>query len=603
MKSELKTHTLDDLAKAYLSGDLRVNREYQRGTKWSQPQKQSLIDSLLRGYQIPLFYVHVKQTPKVLMEGTNTTFFLVDGQQRLFAITDYLKNEFRLPDPDREAPRLLTPTLIANRAPWGGKKFEDLGPQDRDRLLKIKLLVIEMYAQDENEVRDLFIRLQAGTPLTAQEKRDAWPGDFTTFVIRHAGKPEHPASNPKPFFQIVPHGRSLNIDDGDHYVDGLADRRKFFAGLAMTIMVRERSESGTDFVDLKGKTINDFYMGNLELKPEDPATSRVTKTLDTIANLPGFELLLARRPVTHQMAFHLTLLVDSLLSGDYTPDWRSGVVPAFIAFQEEVASARQRYRAAHESSPTYDRFVSLLAGSGSDTADIIRRRHHFFLERMRPAIKILPRDEKRLFDALDKEIIWSRDRQICQCCNQPITFRDATVHHVLEHTAGGPTTLANGILVCRECHSDRAKMQALTPRFQVYLTEINARAQAQPPQPPPSPGPELATTAKQPTVRPTELRIGDEAITVTKSNQIPVAVANWILSKGRTLPTLPNVLHQTNRGFPPSAQPKPLTNGWYIEVGDSQEVLIQRARRLLDLCEFRDVQLQILLEDGTVKTV
>lgn len=51
-----------------------------------------------------------------------------------------------------------------------------------------------------NEVRDLFIRLQAGTPLTAQEKRDAWPGDFTLFVIRHAGKPKHPASNPKPFF-------------------------------------------------------------------------------------------------------------------------------------------------------------------------------------------------------------------------------------------------------------------------------------------------------------------------------------------------------------------------------------------------------------------
>ncbi|HEY5748183.1 MAG TPA: hypothetical protein VIU12_19060, partial [Chryseolinea sp.] len=50
------------------------------------------------------------------------------------------------------------------------------------------------------EVRDLFIRLQAGTPLTAQEKRDAWPGDFTNFVIQHAGKPGHKLSNPKPFF-------------------------------------------------------------------------------------------------------------------------------------------------------------------------------------------------------------------------------------------------------------------------------------------------------------------------------------------------------------------------------------------------------------------
>jgi len=51
------------------------------------------------------------------------------------------------------------------------------------------------------------------------------------------------------------------VDDGDHYVDGLVEVRKFFAGLAMTIMLRERLE--VDFVDLKGKTLNDFYMDNL----------------------------------------------------------------------------------------------------------------------------------------------------------------------------------------------------------------------------------------------------------------------------------------------------------------------------------------------------
>ena len=94
---------------------------------------------------------------------------------------------------------------------------------------------------NENEVRDLFIRLQAGTPLTAQEKRDAWPGDFTVFVIRHAG------------------------------------RRKFFAGLAMTIMCRARPDTDISFVDLNGKTINEFYTGNLELKHDNPAALRVIR--------------------------------------------------------------------------------------------------------------------------------------------------------------------------------------------------------------------------------------------------------------------------------------------------------------------------------------
>ena len=56
MKSDLKPHTLQKLADAYLSHALGVNREYQRGTKWTSVQNQGLIDSLLRGYQIPLFF-------------------------------------------------------------------------------------------------------------------------------------------------------------------------------------------------------------------------------------------------------------------------------------------------------------------------------------------------------------------------------------------------------------------------------------------------------------------------------------------------------------------------------------------------------------------
>ena len=98
-----------------------------------------------------------------------------------------------------------------------------------------------MTADHPNEVRNLFIRLQAGTPLTAQEKRDAWPGKFTLFVIRHAGKPGHPLHNPKAFFNLFPRSRRLSVADDEHYVDGLAETRKFFAGVAMTIMLRDRS--------------------------------------------------------------------------------------------------------------------------------------------------------------------------------------------------------------------------------------------------------------------------------------------------------------------------------------------------------------------------
>jgi hypothetical protein len=471
MKSELKKRPLKELAEAYRK-DLRINPEYQRGTKWTFFQKQSLIDSLLRGYDLPLFYVHLLDRKNKFTGTVETTVWLVDGQQRLAAITDYIHNDFTLLDPKKEAPGTAIPSLPKAPPSWQGKKFEELSRDDQQRLLTRDLLVVEMREEAPNEARDLFIRLQAGTPLTAQEKRDAWPGDFTTFVIRHAGKPNHPESNPKHFFKLVSRGKSkmLSVDDGEHYVDGLADTRKFFAGLAMTIMVRERFS--LDFVDLKGKTINEFYQENLVLRPDDPATARTVRTLDRAAELPGFDLL-AKKPISFQMAFHFALLVDSLLSGNYVPVWRDHVVKAFQEFQDDVAKARHHYKTTREALPHYNRFVVALGGSGSDTADVIRMRHAFFLQQVYPKIPLKPLDPKRLFDPLEKEVIWTRDGRKCKnpACGRSVSFNDARIHHINEHIAGGPTVLENGVLVCPECHANRLHMQTLAPAFQEHLKQ------------------------------------------------------------------------------------------------------------------------------------
>lgn len=263
MKSELKPRLLQNLVAAY-PAYLKPNPEYQRGLTWTNSQRQGLIDSILRGYQIPIFYIHLDKNINPITDSIETTSWIVDGQQRLAAIVDYCGNKFPLADPAKARSGTVIPIDPGRIPAWAGKKFQDLGLDDRDRILNHELLVIEITAE-KNEVRELFIRLQGGTPLSAQEKRDAWPGDFTNFVIRHGGKPGHHLSSPSPYFEQYKKSNSkrISVADGEHYVDGWADRRKFFAGLAMTLMLRERSE--IDFVDLKGKTINDFYIANLDL--------------------------------------------------------------------------------------------------------------------------------------------------------------------------------------------------------------------------------------------------------------------------------------------------------------------------------------------------
>jgi len=478
MKSEPKRVELGKLAASYRRA-LRVNPEYQRGTVWSVAQKQALIDSLLRGYHIPLFYIHLLEKDNEYTGTKETTAWLVDGQQRLAAIADYLNNQFPLPNAAAEGPGGPVPSALPAGAPWAGKRFDELAPEHQASLLAQPLSIIEMREDAPNEARDLFIRLQAGTPLTAQQKRDAWPGDFTTFVIRHAGKEEHPDSRPKPFFALVSRGKAkkINVDAGDDdYVDGRADTRKFFAGLAMTIMRRQRS--GVDFVDLKGKSINELYRENLTLPPEDVAAVRVVRVLDAVAALPGFHDLLVTKPVTYQMGFHFALLVDSLTAGDYVPSWRDRVVKAFREFQDDVATARQAHRTTRQTLPHYTRFIAQLGGSGSDTAEVIRTRHAFFLQEIHPKLALVPLDPKRLFDGLEKEVIWIRDDRRCQNPDHKaaVTFPEARIHHINEHSAGGVTALENGILVCQKCHSDRQRMQSLAPVFQQHIRDAKKAA-------------------------------------------------------------------------------------------------------------------------------
>jgi 5-methylcytosine-specific restriction endonuclease McrA len=476
MKSELKPYALQNLSTAYRDKDLRVNYEYQRGLKWSITQKQGLIDSLFRGYEIPVFYIHLEEKKNTFTEGVEKTAWIVDGQQRLEAIDQYCRNEFTLPDPRKARPgTMLTPVDETNPPTWAGKKFQELDDADRQQLLERKLWVVEITAM-KNEVRELFIRLQAGTPLTAQEKRDAWPGEFTEFIIKHAGKPQHTlGGSPKPFFDLFKKQvKKISIDDSAaaHYVDKRADIRKFFAQLAMTVMLRERQE--LDFVDIQGDSINAFYLKNLDIPKGDAGAERVLNLLDILDQLPNRDKLKEGKSFSFGMALHLALMVDSLNNGDYVTDWRKSIINAFIEFKNDMLKSQQFFKETGESSPYHANFYRLLSGAGSNTAKIIRHRHSFLLSEIYKKIKLIQKDPKRGFDTIEREIIWNRDGgkcqvPTCQRTGQKVSFKDAEIHHIIEHSAGGQTVLQNGILVCPECHDNREVLRGYTSYFQKYI--------------------------------------------------------------------------------------------------------------------------------------
>ena len=104
---------------------------------------------------------------------------VVDGQQRLRAIWGFFAGEFQLPK-DAEP---IGEEVVA------GCSYDQLPDELRSHFDVYPLDIVILQDTDEDEVREMFLRLQNGTSLKAQEKRNAFPGKMRDFVREIAQHP------------------------------------------------------------------------------------------------------------------------------------------------------------------------------------------------------------------------------------------------------------------------------------------------------------------------------------------------------------------------------------------------------------------------------
>jgi len=421
---------------------LVINPEYQRGSVWSKDQKKRLIDSLFRQYPLPLIYLHKKrrEVDGFISDGLE----VIDGQQRTNAIFDFSEGAYKLFDPIKDAAEAKFPSFLQDQAcPWGGLNFDSLDASLKEQFLETELSVVYIETDLENEARDLFIRLQAGLPLNAQEKRDAWPGHFTEFVLKIGGKPELPKYPGHDFFPIAMKSKANNR----------GEVRQLTAQIYMLFDSRRRTGH---VCDIKRDAIDDFYYQNLNFDSQSPEAKRFDKILGILASTfkDG-----KRKKVQGHEAMGLVLLVDSLLDG-YALSWQDRLTQAFDHFREKLALASETKWDAQPDE--YWSRYGVPARTNSDQASSIEKRHEFFAAEMHAALKPKPLDPMRIFGPLEREIIYYRDQKRCQvpACLGEVLWDDAEIHHVEMHSKGGATELRNGALVHKGCHPKGAEAVA-----------------------------------------------------------------------------------------------------------------------------------------------
>lgn len=140
--------------------EIDLQPDFQRGEVWPISKKQRLIDTVLRGWVIP---------PVLLISsGLGQKQQVLDGQQRLASIRDFMLDEFGVDGDVAPADQRIKKL--------NGLRFSEL-PSDVSRaFLRTAVRMYEISDFNPEEPAEIFFRLNQPTGLTSAEKRNAFFG-------------------------------------------------------------------------------------------------------------------------------------------------------------------------------------------------------------------------------------------------------------------------------------------------------------------------------------------------------------------------------------------------------------------------------------------
>ena len=150
------------LTKMVKTNKISFDNAVQRGHCWDKDRKSLLIHSILAGYPIPAFFAAKSQDDK-----GSAVYDMLDGKQRSNALVSFLSDDFALtsvPQVEYEDDEGNAVCIDVN-----GMSFKELPECLQDAISDYSLTVYYFDGITEDEISELFWRLNNGKPLTAIE--------------------------------------------------------------------------------------------------------------------------------------------------------------------------------------------------------------------------------------------------------------------------------------------------------------------------------------------------------------------------------------------------------------------------------------------------
>jgi hypothetical protein len=176
VKTQNVEYDLETLVKKINAGVIRLDPGYQRRHRWTEEVSSGLIESLILNIPIPLIYISQDVDVDEEVGSEQARYSVIDGQQRLTAISRFFRNEFKL-------------VGLHVLDDLNGSRYADLPPFLTRRLEERTLRCLRIDSTVDAQVKyDIFERLNSGSvKLEPQELRNAVSrGAFNDMIKRLA---------------------------------------------------------------------------------------------------------------------------------------------------------------------------------------------------------------------------------------------------------------------------------------------------------------------------------------------------------------------------------------------------------------------------------
>lgn len=149
----------------------------RRGRLWSPRDKAYLVDTIINGFDVPKLYIADFQFGQSPLNSAKMPYAIIDGKQRLEAVFDFFENKLTLND---DFIYRRNSSLELGRLSY--RDLQSQHPRIADEFDNASLDFMSVFSDDEEDIHEIFVRLNKSKPLTGAEVRNAIPGPVSEII-------------------------------------------------------------------------------------------------------------------------------------------------------------------------------------------------------------------------------------------------------------------------------------------------------------------------------------------------------------------------------------------------------------------------------------